>query len=110
VDALRLYPVLVNAGMLELFAWSLHSPPSLVERLARLQHPDLPPEGVRYTKRVTLVWCLFFIINGGIALITALWGSMAVWTLYNGLIAYLLMGILFAGEYIVRKRTQPHAR
>lgn len=110
LDALRLYPVLVNAGTLLVFAWSLYSPPSIIERLARLQHPNLPPEGVVYTRRVTQVWCVFFIVNGGIALFTALWSSFAAWSLYNGLIAYLLMGLLFAGEYIVRKRTQPHAR
>jgi uncharacterized membrane protein len=110
LDALRLYPVLVNAGMLLLFAWSLHKPPSVIERLARLQHPNLPPEGIIYTKRVTQVWCLFFLINGGIALFTALWSSFEIWSLYNGLIAYLLMGLLFAGEYIIRKRTQQHVR
>jgi uncharacterized membrane protein len=77
-----------------------------VERLARLQQPDLPPQGVRYTRRVTQVWCGFFIINGSIALITALWSSFAWWSLYNGLIAYVLMGLLFAGEYLIRRRTQ----
>jgi hypothetical protein len=33
---------------------------------------------------------------------TALWASPATWTLYNGLIAYVMMGLLFAGEYVVR--------
>jgi uncharacterized membrane protein len=108
--ALRLYPVIANLAVLLLFSWSLYSPPSLIERIARIQHPDLPPDGIIYTKRVTQVWCLFFIFNGAIALITALWSSFEVWSLYNGLIAYLLMGILFAGEYIVRMRTQKHVR
>lgn len=105
---LRFYPVFANAAVLLLFSWSLYSPPSLIERIARIQHSDLPPEGVVYTRRVTQVWCLFFIINGAIALVTALWGSFEIWSLYNGLIAYLLMGILFAGEYIIRMRTQKH--
>jgi uncharacterized membrane protein len=110
LDALRLYPVLVNVVMLLLFAWSLHKPPSVIERLARLQHPNLPPEGVIYTRRVTQVWCAFFVVNGGIALTTALWSSIEVWSLYNGLIAYLLMGFLFVGEYIVRIKTQKHVK
>ncbi len=110
LDALRLYPVLVNAAMFIFFAWSLHSPPPLIERLARIQHPNLPSEGVLYTKRVTQIWCGFFFVNGSIALFTALWGSFEIWSLYNGLIAYLLMGILFAGEYVVRMRTQRHVR
>lgn len=108
--SLRLYPVIVNAVMLLIFAWSLYAPPTIVERLARLQHPDLPAAGVLYTRQVTKVWCVFFIINGVLALITALWCSLTVWSWYNGLIAYLLMGMLMAGEYWVRLRTQRHGQ
>jgi len=106
---LRFYPVVVNGAMLCLFAWSLFYPPTVIERLARLKHPDLPPSGVAYTRRVTQAWCGFFMLNGGIALATALWSSFEIWSLYNGLIAYLLMGTLFGGEYLVRIRTQKHA-
>jgi len=60
LNTLLFYPILVNGLMLLIFGWSLFSPPSLIERLARLQHPDLPPEGVIYTRRVTQVWCVFF--------------------------------------------------
>lgn len=101
---LKLYPVLVNAAMLAVFGYSLISPPSMVERLARLREPDLPPQAIAYTRRVTQVWCGFFVINGLIALGTALWASEAVWSMYNGIISYLLMGLLFGGEYLVRLR------
>lgn len=110
LGTLLFYPILVNGLMLLIFGWSLFSPPSLIERLARLQHPDLPPEGVIYTRRVTQVWCGFFIVNGALAWVTALWASLEVWSLYNGLIAYVLMGVLFAAEYLVRMRTQKHVR
>jgi uncharacterized membrane protein len=94
--------VLVNLVMLGLFSWTLLSPPSLIERLARLKEPDLPPSGVHYTRRVTQVWCGFFVLNGSIAAYTALYSSLATWTLYNGLISYLLMGLLFGGEFLLR--------
>lgn len=100
---LRLYPAAVAAGVLLLFATSLHAPPSMIERFARLQQPDLPPAGVRYTRKVTQVWCAFLALNSLIALYTGLFSSREVWSLYNGLIAYLLMGTLFAGEWLVRK-------
>ncbi|WP_373976311.1 hypothetical protein NT239_05945 [Chitinibacter sp. SCUT-21] len=103
-DLLRYYPVLINLAMLGVFASSLIRGPSLIERLARLSEPDLPPSGVIYTRRVTQVWCVFFIANGSIALWTALYASWENWTLYNGLIAYLLMGGLMAGEWILRRR------
>jgi uncharacterized membrane protein len=108
--ALRYYPAMANTAMLLLFVSTLLYPPTLIERIARLQHPDLPPSGVIYTKRVTQVWCLFFIVNGGLAFITARWCSFEVWSLYNGFIAYILMGVLFAGEYFIRMRTQSHVR
>jgi uncharacterized membrane protein len=101
---LKFYPVMVNLGFLILFAGSLISPPSFVERLARMREPDLSPEGVAYTLKVTWMWSGFFLINGIIAAFTALWASTELWTLYNGFIAYLLIGILAGGEWIVRRR------
>lgn len=101
---LKLYPVLVNAVMLGLFATSLVSPPTVVERLARLRHPDLPDSARPYLRRVTLAWCLFFVGNGAVALWTALAASDATWALYNGALAYVLIGAMFLGERLVRPR------
>lgn len=109
VVTLRFYPVVVNAALLAAFGWSLLHPPSLIERLARLREPGLPPSGVAYTRRVTQVWCAFFIVNGALAWWTAAWGSFEQWSLYNGLIAYLLMGLLFAAEYVVRINVRKRA-
>ena len=103
---IKLYPVAVNGLMLVLFSWTLLNPPSAIERLARLREPDLPGKAVVYTRQVTQVWCLFFVVNGGIALTTAYWGSEAAWALYNGLISYVLMGVLAAVEWLVRRRVR----
>lgn len=101
---LLFWPVIVNMVMLAVFGGSLWTSMPLVERLARLQDPNLPPEGVRYTRRVTQIWCAFFVLNGTIALFTAVHGDMRLWTAWNGMIAYLLMGTLMAGEWLVRRR------
>ncbi|MCW4455912.1 hypothetical protein OK348_14065 [Flavobacterium sp. MXW15] len=103
---LKLYPALVNAVMLVVFATSLRFPPTAVERIARLSEPQLPGFAVAYTRRVTQVWCGFFILNGGLALVTALWASSRVWALYNGLLAYVMMAILFGAEWLVRRRVK----
>jgi uncharacterized membrane protein len=105
-DWLRYYPVLMNLASLAVFAWSLFNPPSLIERLARLHEPDLPPSGVVWTRHVTQVWCVFFVINGSIAFYTARFSSLETWTLYNGLIAYVLMGVLLGGEYLLRQHVR----
>jgi len=98
------YPVAVNALLLGVFFSSLYARQSLVERLARLSEPELPPRGVMYTRRVTQVWCVFFLCNGSMALYTCLKGDTDLWALYNGGISYLLIGLLMGIEWIVRKR------
>lgn len=98
------YPVLVNALMFILFFASLFTRQSIIERLARLTEPDLPPQAIAYTRRVTQVWCIFFVLNGGIAAYLAAFGTHRAWALYTGIIAYVFMALLFAGEYMLRQR------
>lgn len=102
-DLLKYYPVLVNIFFLALFATSLRHPPPIIERVARIHHPDLPPRGIVHARQVTFVWCGFFVLNGGVALYTALFSDMKTWTLYNGFLSYLAMGVLFLLEWLVRR-------
>jgi 3-hydroxymyristoyl/3-hydroxydecanoyl-(acyl carrier protein) dehydratase len=59
---------------------------------------------------VTLVWTVFFLLNGLLALALALGGDLKAWTLYNGFLAYILMGALFAGEFLYRRHRFPQLR
>lgn len=95
------YPVAVSLSMLFIFGRSLLYPPTVIERFARLSAPELTPEGVRYTRKVTWVWCGFFVMNAAISGATV-FAPREYWALYNGLISYILMGLLFGGEWIVR--------
>ncbi len=100
---LKLYPVLMSCVFLLVFSWTLISPPSMIERIARIKYDHFSDRGVIYTKKVTIVWCMFFIVNAIIATIT-IFLDFSIWTLYNGLISYLFMGILFACEWLIRQR------
>lgn len=106
--SVRLYPVFMSAAMLAAFASTLVHPPSMIERFALITEPSLPPHAVVYTRIVTMVWVGFFLINGVIALWTAVEGSWMVWTLYNGCIVYVLMGALLVIEYLVRRKVRGH--
>jgi uncharacterized membrane protein len=101
---LKLYPVAVNAVLLLVFAASLRGGPTAVERIARLRDPALPEQAVRYTRLVTQAWCVFFFGNGALALLTALAASDRVWMIYNGALAYGLIGAMFGGEWLIRRR------
>ncbi|MGB0854987.1 MAG: hypothetical protein ACPGVA_03875 [Pikeienuella sp.] len=102
--AARLYPVAVSSAFLLIFAGSLFSGVPVIEQIARLTEPNLPPAGVSYCRTVTKVWCAFFFLNGGIALFTAVAADRTIWAIYNGFVSYVLMGCLFAVEYAFRSR------
>jgi uncharacterized membrane protein len=96
-------PALASFAMLATFARSLQSGPPFVERLARATNPDLTAGEVVYCRDVTRIWCAFFAANGAALLVLALLGPRAWWLFYAGLGSYLLMGLLFACEYVVRR-------
>ncbi len=107
LNHLRLYPVAIDAAFFLVFFISLFTRRSLVERIARASSSDeFGPEAVRYTYRVTWAWSAVLLANTLIALYTALYSSLTTWTLYNGLLAYLLIGTTFVVEYMVRRRVR----
>ena len=83
----RLYPAIVVFVFLALFASSLFGTP-LAEVFAR--------------KRA---WVVFLLLHFAVTVATVFM-SREIWALYNGCIAYLLMGTMFLGEWIVRKRVK----
>lgn len=103
---IKAYPSLVSAGFLILFGQTLLDPPSMVERIARAEEPDLPAYAVSYTKRVTQVWCVFFFVNGSISAWLAIFSSSKTWLIYTGCISYLLIGLLFGLEWCVRQHVR----
>ncbi|GHU65361.1 hypothetical protein FACS189447_04150 [Spirochaetia bacterium] len=105
---LKFYPVLISGGLLFFFAGTLFFPPVMIFRFAVLQDKSIKGSLAEsriaaYCRKVTIVWCCFFILNGGIALFTVFSSSDVLWSIYNGGISYILMGLLFAGEFVIRK-------
>lgn len=100
---LKLYPVIMNLMMLGLFVNSLFQKETIIEKFARLKEPNLPPKAIAYIRNLTKIWSVFFFFNGSVALYTALETSEKIWALYNGFIAYLLIGTLMGGEWLYRR-------
>jgi len=100
--AVKAYPVAVSLAAASVFGATLLHPPSLIERFARLREVDLPPAAHSYCRKVTIVWTVWLSANTIIAAILALPGNDAAWALWTGLVAYLIMGALFACEIVVR--------
>lgn len=100
---LFLYPLLVNLAFFIFFTISLYHPPTVIERIARRQRSDFPERAVIYTRKVTQAWCIFFVLNGSLSLMS-IFHSEKWWMLYNGFISYILIGLMLAGEYLIRMR------
>lgn len=100
--ALKLYPVVVNLSFFAVFAYSLIKPPAIITLIASIKD-KLDDKAIVYTQKVTFVWCLFFILNASIALFTTFSDNPYHWVVYNGLISYILMGVLMLAEWLIRR-------
>ena len=100
----KLYPVLICAAGIGYGVWTLAHPPSAIERLVVVTNPreNLDPRKRAYMRRLTQIWVGFFCLNGAAAGYTAFGASTATWAVYNGVVSYALIALLFAGEYAVR--------
>ena len=100
--SLLLAPTVASLGLLAAFAASFLAQETTVERLARAQVGELDADERRYCRRVTGLWCAFFAANAAVSATLALAATREAWALYTGFIAYLLVGALFAAEYLYR--------
>ena len=101
--ALFAVPVVVSLSLLVAFAMTLRPGATpMIYRFARMVDPDLPDGAAAHCRQVTWVWCVFFLLNAATAGFLALYDD-TWWALYTGLLAYGIMGLLFAGEYVVRQ-------
>lgn len=99
---LRFYPVIMSLGFSLLFAISLTSKTTLVERFAKMAGQDYPQQALGYMRSLTKVWAIILFFNAMIAAYTACCASLKSWTLYNGFLAYFLLGGFVLFEYIFR--------
>lgn len=99
---LLFYPVLMGLGFSALFAFSLTSKTSLIERFAKMSGQDYPQTALGYMRNLTIIWAVLLFLNALVSAYTACCLSLKYWTLYNGLLAYFLLGGFALGELIFR--------
>ena len=76
----------------------------LITRVARKEHPDLPPEIARYTRILTWAWsgCFAFLLAS--ALLLALVLPLHSWSRWVQGLGITVPVTLFLGEYVYRHR------
>ena len=106
---LKLYSVVIRVVLLSVFGSTLISPPNMAFRFATLQDKKIKgslaeKQVEEYCRKVTICWCIFFVCDGSVAAYTTFFCSDRIWSLYNGGISYVLLGLFFVIEYIIRKQ------
>ncbi|MGZ8219307.1 hypothetical protein [Methylomagnum sp.] len=105
--ATRLIPAFVYLSVALLFGHTLRHPPSLIERMVRLQFPEFQPGIADYLRQLTWVWTGLFVVSAVICAGLATLPDSRPWTLFTGLVVYVLMGVLAVGEYLYRPHRFP---
>ncbi len=101
--AVKLYPVCISVLVGSLFAFSLRQRESLITKFARLRGAEITPAALRYTRTLTAIWAALLYVNALIALYLARFGTTEAWTLYCGLLSYLIFGGFMGGEFLYRQ-------
>jgi uncharacterized membrane protein len=79
----------------------------LCTRVALLVHGTLPEDARRYTRRLTMVWTVFFVALTATMLLLFLAAPLAVWSAFANFGAVALVILLFLIENRVRRRLLP---
>jgi uncharacterized membrane protein len=80
---------------------------ALCTQLADKVHGPLSMQEVRYTRRVTAAWAIFFVLITAATVILYAFASLTAWSLFANFCVLPLIGLMFAGEYAIRRRALP---
>lgn len=81
---------------------------ALCTRLADRLHGPLNVAEIRYSRRVTLAWTLFFALMTATVAVLYVSVPRTVWSAFVNFAAIPLIVAMFAAEYVVRGRVLPH--
>jgi uncharacterized membrane protein len=101
--------LLQNITMECLIAWAFgrtllpgHEP--LISQFARRIHgTNYSPAIATYTRQATWAWTLYFVAIGVGSLLLYATAPLTIWSWYVNFFSFVLLGLMFAGEYAVRR-------
>lgn len=101
IHAVKFYPAVANLFIFTIFFSSLFTKETIIQKFAKAIEGELNENTKKYTRNLTIIWCVFMFINLCISVLTV-GMSERVWAIYNGFISYIALGTLFVVEYIIR--------
>ena len=100
--------VAIHAALAIMFGLTLRrGQEPLITALARRVHGGLSPGMAAYSRKVTVIWSLYFLLMGTISIGLFLFAPFEAWALFANLLTPLAMVLLFVGEFLLRYRLHP---
>ena len=79
----------------------------IVTRFARRVHGVLPPDMERFTRNVTIAWCIFFAAQLVVSALLFAFAPLDAWSVFVNLLNLPLLALMFAGQFICRNVRHP---
>lgn len=102
-NVLLLPPVLIHVWMAYYFGRTLlPGKEPLITRFSRISRGTVPKELIRYSRMLTWIWTLFFVVFGAISIYSAVAMNLETWTWIVNIAGPGLAFALFLGEHMYR--------
>lgn len=103
---IKFYPCWITAVFGWMFLSSLIHKDPIILKFAKLWDTSIPvhpgyDQISRYCITWNWIWVAFFTFQLVINFYLAMWGSSRAWAIYNGLVSYLLQGLMFVLQFSV---------
>jgi uncharacterized membrane protein len=73
----------------------------LIERFMRLQYRECMTAALtRYGRQLTWLWLGAFVFIATTSVVLALWAPLAVWSYFANILGYLIVAVLFVGQFV----------
>jgi uncharacterized membrane protein len=98
----------IHAALAAVFALTLragHEP--LITALARRVHRHFSPAMAAYSRKVTIVWAVYFIVMAALSVLLFAIAPFDAWAVFANLVTPVAIVVLFVGEYLLRYRLHP---
>ncbi|KXV01676.1 hypothetical protein CR51_21065 [Caballeronia megalochromosomata] len=97
-----------NLALAWMFGRTLvHGREPLCTQFATMVHGKLEPRVMRYTRRVTLAWTLFFVATALVSTVLFAAASIVAWSTFANYLALPFVGLMFVAEYACRRIALP---
>jgi uncharacterized membrane protein len=108
---LRIPPVIIYLALGVWFGKSLlPGREPLISWFARMERVHLEQDLARYTRLLTLIWTVFFVSMSALSASLAVFAEHETWSLFTNGASYVLIALLFVGEYAYRRVRYSHYR